>query len=86
MEKGRSSTRALSSDEGLLSKAGLTNGRSGLHGRLRPHRPSKNMKSNIISSRLQQLPEPKTQQTCIKERGLSWNATLSFRYTPPSKA
>ena len=41
MEKGWSSTKAYSSDEGSDLKAGSSNGRSGLHSALRPHQPSK---------------------------------------------
>jgi len=48
LEKGRSSTRAFSSDEGSNLKAGLSSGRSGFAG-LRPRRPSKSENAQVCS-------------------------------------
>lgn len=65
LERGRSSTRAHSSDEGS-KKAGLSNGRSESRVALRPRRPSKKCE---------------TSQVCSGERRLRWDADKALSLT-----
>ena len=71
LEKGWSSTRALSSDEGSNLKAGLSSGRSGLRVELRPRQPSK---------------KHETSQTCSGERRLPGNADMTLSLHPPQQS
>ena len=70
MEKGWSSTRALSSDEGSNLKAGLSSGRSGLRVELRPRWPSKSENA----------------QVCSGERRLPGNADMTLSLHPPQQS